>query len=277
MNPGFRGVRNMLAGILPKWLANRPGFQNWYKTLWTIALMGDALVETALEGLRAAWPGYGTPDALPLIGQTRGFSQGLVESNASFITRLINWLTTWMNAASDEVLLQQIWTYLGNAPQLRLYARSGWCTTLLADGVSSSRALAGATAWNWDGNSNPERSTWWSDMWLIVYPPLAAWVTYASFADDNWLLAWSGNGYGIGHACLPSQVDAILSLIQTWKGAHTRINAIVWTTDGTLFDPANLGISGNPDGWWGHWSKVVSGTQVAARNNALRYWVSPTI
>lgn len=282
-DPNYRGLRNSLAVIVPNWLSNRPQFQVAYKILWVVALMGDAMIETAIEGVWASWPGKGTPDATTLIGQTRGLTQGPFERLATFFARLINWLTTWYNAGSDVVLAQQIQSFLTDPdghtlPQVRIVDRYGQFTTVNPDGSTST---VRDVAWNWDGVTCPERNDainpWWSDIWIIVHSPPTAWVTYASTADPGWLAAWANKQQGIGHAVDPASVDAILNLVRTFKGIHCYVVAIIWNTDGTLFVPGLLGNAGNPDGTWAHWGKWVGGVCVPARTTqtgggTVRYW-----
>lgn len=276
----FAGCRNALARITPKWLSNRAGNNNGYILLWTIALLCDTMIQTGLEGLRASWPGKGTPDADPYIGQGRGLAQAPGESSLSFEARLRAWLQTWNNAASDDVLASQIQIYLGNTPTVRIVDRSGNWTTCNPDG---SITRTKDVSWNWDGVSNPERAGMWSDIWIIVSPPPAAWVSYASTADANWVTAWQNKTISLGHAApSPSAWNDILQLVSQWKGIHTYVRAIIWTTDATLFVPGSLGVAGNPDGTWGTWGKYVAGICVPSRTTVtgggfVRYWEPETL
>jgi hypothetical protein len=278
-----RGLRDGLKAIVPNWLANRPGLHVGFKFLYSIALMCDVMLEVALEGIRATWPGKGTNTALALVGQGRGILRGENESNSSYATRLRAWLTTWQNAGSAEVLAQQIQAYLGNNPVVRVVDRSGNWVTANADGTTTFQV---DTAWDWDSVSNPERAGWWSDLWITVTP--SEWPVYAGgLADPAFVAAWgTTTGFGLGHEVPRASVDAILNLVHTWKGAHTWLVAIIWILPangfGPLFVPGNLGLTGNPDGRWGNWSYNVSGVQRPIRTTApgltsgsgsVRYWV----
>ena len=75
-------LRATLATYIPTWLANVPGLRNLFSLVWTVALLGDMLREIAWEGQLAAYPGVGTPTALPYIGASRGLVQGPLEPNA---------------------------------------------------------------------------------------------------------------------------------------------------------------------------------------------------
>jgi hypothetical protein len=270
-----RGLRDLLKSIVPNWLSDRAGLNSGFKVLYTIALMGDCMIEAGLEGVRASWPGKGTPTALPLIGQSRGIAQGEAESIASYAKRLRAWLQTWDNAGSSEVLAQSIQSYLGNNPLVRIVDRSGNWVTANTDGTTTFvPAGTAAWTWNWDGTSNPERAGWWSDLWIIVYP--TEWAITGATLSSLVGIWGTSTGVGTGHAVPRTAVDAILGLVQTWKGAHTWVEAIVWSYDAALFDPASSN-AGNPDGNWGYWSKISGNTRVASRTGSadgtVRYWI----
>jgi hypothetical protein len=290
-----RNIRHALASFVPNWLSNRKGLNVGYRVLYTIALMADVLVEMMLQGLRASRPGDGTPTALPVLGQGRGILQGYIESNGSFAQRLITWLTYWFNAGSGEVLAQMIGYFLSvglatdpthGAQVVRIVDRSGnWVTW--QNGVTSTTVDKN---WNWDGKLNPERSGWWSDIWIIICPitqfsaPVAPdpYVGYTSgnFADPAWLAAWGKGQAGIGHHMPRNIVNGILQIVSTWKGAHTFVQAIIWSCDPFLFVPGTLlSYPGNPDGTWGNWGKrdPATGHSIPARTRVssgqiVRYW-----
>lgn len=273
-----RGLRDGLKAIVPNWLANRPGLNIGFKFLYVIALMGDVMLEVALQGVRASWPGRGTNTALALVGQGRGILRGESETNRSYAARLRAWLTTWENAGSAEVLAQQIQAYLANTPIVRVVDRSGNWVTANADGTTTFQV---DTTWNWDGVSNPERAGWWSDLWIIVTP--SEWPVYAGGLEDPaFEAAWgTTTGFGLGHEVPRAAVDAILGLVHAWKGAHTWVEAIIFSSNPALFQPGHLGVVGNPDGTWGKWSKNVQGVQTPARTTVIeasigggtvRYW-----
>lgn len=258
-----RGFRDSFRSYIPKWLANRVGRNVGYRFLYSLFVPLDVMMQACVEGAQAAWPGRGTPTALPLIGRMRGLLQGESETDDHFVARLLAWLETWDDAASDFQLLRAIHEYLGNAPMVRIITRRGDFYTIATDG-STSHEFRGVE-WDWDSHSNPERAGFWSDLWIIVYP--SEWTRTAVGA-----LAVS-HAIGLGHAVPNVAAQAILGLVAQWKGAHTRVRAIVWSYDASLFDPANMAAPGNPDGKWGRWGKRVSGNSVAARNANCRYWI----
>lgn len=268
--PGLRGRLQV-----PNWFANRLGKNVGFRVLWVIALICDAFIQAAIEGFRAALPGVGTDTALPYIGYGRGIIQGRAESNASYAARLANYRATWAKAGSAAGLAAQLQSYLGGATVVRIIDRSGLFVTCDATGAIT---FATDATWNWDGSStNPQG---WSDIWIVVYPD-PAYGVYTSLTDPAWLAAWgvtSGNQPGIGQKVLQDQVGAILQIVRTWKGAHTYVQAIIWSTDTTLFVPGSLGAAGNPDGTWGNWCYgKTSAPSVVKRtlhtsNGDVRYW-----
>ncbi len=263
-----RGFRDSLQAYVPAWMSNRPGLNTTFKMLYALALPLDVLLEGLTEGMQAKFPGYAGPDALAYIGRSRGITRGEAETNPSYTARLLAWIDTWGNAGSDALLAQLIQGYLANNPVVRIVARSGQTVTANQDGTTSIATMA----WNWDGISNPERSTFWSDIWIIVYP--CEWPITGTALTSLASIWGTATPPGNGHAVSGASVDGVLGLVAAWKGAHTYVRAIVWSYDSTLFVPGSP-VAGDPDGTWGNWAKTVSGNQVAARNPSCRYWEPP--
>lgn len=268
--PTASGFKDTFGSYVPKWLSNRPGRNAGFRFLWSMIVGLDMLLETARQGVLAAWPGKGTPTADPLIGQSRGLLQGENETAAHFEERCIRWLTTWENAGSDEELANEIQQYIGNTPEVRIVTRAGNWTILSSSGVFS---YVTGVPLNWDSQTYPAYSSRWSDIWIIISPcewPVTG-PTLASLVG-----VWGTyQGVGTGHACGRAAVDAILSLVQLWKGAHCYVRAIVWTYDPTKMNPAYP--ASLPDGNWGKWGKngatfLGLTTYVASRDPALRFW-----
>lgn len=256
----------------PAWLQNRPALNVAYRLIWMVCIALDVMMQTIVEGLKAAFPGLGTPTALALTGSARGLIRGLGESDDSYAARQRSWLDTWEQAGADAILAAQIQAYLGNLAQIRIVSRAGHWTTLASDGTVTVTDVA----WNWDSHSNPERNNpaapYWSDLWIVVYMPLWA-VTGTALVALRGLWG-SQNGKGLGHAVTRAPLDAILAEVAQWKGAHTRVRAVIWSYDATLFDPTNP--ASLPDGWWGNWSKdnpASPGHSIPSRATSARYWI----
>lgn len=270
----MRGARYYLATYTPKWLSSRPRWQNAWRTLWAIAAVVDGLHAWMLQGLFAAFPGIGTPTALPLIGQSRGLVQGPNESAAAFAVRCANWRTTWANAGGDEMLAEQIQAYCQTTtkPTVSIVTRAGHWTVMYPDG---SYSYFSGVPLGWDENSNPSWSTYWSDIWIIVSPP--PWAvetrTYAEIAAayptyEGWDAALGGMGHAVPH----EQQRQLAAIIQQWTPPHCNVRAIIWSYTSTNYNPANpstIPTNGN-DGSWGYGNPVAPG-----RPSGDVYWHFP--
>lgn len=286
-----RGVRDALKSIVPAWLADRAaGLNKGFKVLWTIALMADGIVETSLEGVRAALPGVGTATALSLIGASRRIIRGLGESDDAYAARLRGWLDLWTQAASDETTIQLIQTFLGPEPSVgqqlatvQIMNRAGLFTRVDENGVITQTI---DTDWtipglDWDTIYNPERAQWWSDIWLVVYVSAFRWTRYTDLTDPTWVAAWGAGTLGLGHPVPREAYQGVMNILADMKGAHTFVEAVIITTDTDLFAPGTFGSPDNPNGRWGNFSapNVTTRIQEGVRNMAsafgskfTRYW-----
>lgn len=271
---GTKGIRGALAALVSgmPWLANKPSGNVGFSTMWASALLLDGMIETARQGLQIAWPGKGDASGLVQIGKTRGILQGIGESNSAYAARLRAWLDTAQNMGSDFDLAGAIQAYLQTDQIVRIVDRSGNWTSLHPDGTWS---YVTGVPLNWDTTSNPERSGDWSDIWIVAYDvPSTDFPTYAGispFAGWIWGTGMNPNGWGTGHRCTRANVAAISQIVANRRGAHTRLRAIIWSYDATLFDPANPGSL--PTGTWGEWGTTVSGVRVQSRSSSARYWI----
>ncbi len=284
-----------IAEFIPVWMANRPNLQFFAKYLFTFAYLSDIATQSALEGIRAGFPGYDSrTDNFPLLGQSRGLLQGETETAVSFASRLRAWLQTAEDMGGDAGLAAYLHVWIGDNPMVRIWSRNGRCTTVSTTGVVSQVSMV-AGGWtgpgplsglglNWDSVSNPERAEWWWDSWIVIYSadfPSAG--TIGARAGSSTIPANVTTGLGsqgIGHLCSRTQVDTILGIIKSWKGQHAILPWVIWAPVGSpLFDPANMTQAGNPDGCWGDWSFFgvdPGGSGVRANwphlNPTCRYW-----
>jgi hypothetical protein len=262
MGPAPIRFRDAFRKWVPPWLSDRSawGLVSGFKFLWSMIALLDIAVEVMFQGLRSAWPGAGTPTALPYIGRTRGILRGRIETDAGYAARLRLWLDYWRNAGSALALAQQIQGYLGDSPRVRVVNRAGLWITLNPDGS----VVRNQQAFNWDGSSHPERAGFWSEIWVIIYP--TTWPV-----ADNWGSGtWDGS-LGLGHDNNPQDYDAVNGLVAQWKSAHTKVRAVIWTSDGALFDPTNP--ASLPDGTWGAWGTTGAHRVASGRNyTTCRYW-----
>lgn len=263
MNTSFPQMRDTIEAYLPVWLRNRPGANVGYRFLWALVAPLDAMIEVALQGVRAGQPGQGTSSALPFIGRTRGIIRGQADTTETYAARLRLWLDVWTEAAAQETIAKQIHEYLGNSPRVRVINRAGHWVTVHSDGeVTTDQAT-----WDWDSVSHPARAGFWSELWIVVYP--TEWAQAAAFGAGT---VFGATGLGLGHQVSRPEVDAIKGIVAQWKGAHTRVRAILWTSDATKYNPGDPTTC--PDGQWGSWGGVGGGARTASHRDrtSTRYW-----
>jgi hypothetical protein len=236
-----------------------------FSYLYAIALVGDATVEFALQGLQARWPGVGTPTALPRLGRDRCIRRGFAESDDSYAGRLPAWLDDWRRAGNPFGLMHAVRDYLSPArPLLRIVNASGTWYTLHPDDTEEVVQTWPALNWDWDGDaSKPTR------FWLVIYSDAGPWTPGTSYDDGN---PWDG-GATFGTSATAEQVATLRAIVRDFKSAGDRCSHIIVAFDPTSFAPtAAPGDPGMPDGTWGHWSKNVGGVQVPARLGSAEYW-----
>lgn len=259
-------LRDVIHAYLPNWLADRGLLavpkKVGFAFVWAFAAVFDAQLDVRIQGVEAKFPGFGTPTALPLIGRGRGIIRGQMETDANYAARLIPWLDRWRRAGSQDAVAIAIHEYLSNHPRVRVVNRHGHMVTCDLDGTLTRADVA----WDWDSVTNPELSTHWWDMWIVVDPP--PWPVDGAWGDGGEL--WGG-GLGFGHDVPREDVDAILAILRQWKSEHTYIRAIVWSYDSSLFDPMTP--ASMPDGTWGTWHRIVGGVSVpSGRPDTCRFW-----
>lgn len=284
----MRGVRDMLStvpgtvqspgGVAPPWLSTTSAADNSVggRLMYVIGLGVDVLIEKAQEASAAHMPGTGTDTALPELSLDRLISQGPSETAAAFALRLAGWLDAWWIAGSPRSAMQQLRGYFSPfAPLVRTVDRtSNWFSfTASEDPATGSPSMRhGAANWIWDtipSLAQPDHDYGWWNIWVIIQSVSPqAWCSKAP--------AW-GSGTKWGKANNMSwgfaQPSGLFQGIRErlWKPAHAWCRWIIVSFDATLFDPAQASGGVNPDGTWGDWGKVVSGTFVASRNASARY------
>lgn len=260
-------IRDTLRRLIPPWMSDRitAGFTAGFRYLYAHALMCDFAIQFAFEAIRSRFPSFAPSEALSLIGQDRRIRRGLNEPDPSYRARLLRWLQDWKRAGSAFAILSQLRAYLQTSVRLRIVTANGTWWTLEPDGTMRRTVTLPAKNWNWDGNA-----PLWARFWVIIYCDTG--VPFArgrKFGDGHRY----GDGFGtIGCTATLAQVGSIRDIVRQWKAAHEVCKNIVLAFDATMFDPAFVPGAPMPDGTWGHWSKLVGGTQVAARDARAVYW-----
>lgn len=244
-----RRFRDALASIVPWWASDRtrtgPGANIGYRFLWVLVGALDGAAELLTEGIKAWMPGKGTPTALRLIGRSRGMVRGRADTDDAYAERLRTWLDRWPEAGSQRGLVRAVWDFLGGGMRIRIVNRGGRWTTIESDGQISETSAA----WDWDSISNPERAAFWSELWIIVYPPSydprpGTWGDGELWGDTD--------GMGTDLLAPLPELDQLRAILAAWKAAHSYIRAVIFCADSALFDP--LTPASLPNGRWGQWS-----------------------
>ncbi len=262
-------LRDLIDKLVPPWLAARIKAKKTagYRVLWSMIAPLDAMLDTFNQGIAAWFPGVGTTTAIGHIGRSRGIIRNQGETLEEYAARLTRWLDIWPEAGSQELIAVAIHQFLSSHPRVRVITRNGLWLTVEPDGEI---VRLDSDAWDWDSVSHPERNDpdepWWSDMWIVVQ--VSQWDERPGELGD----LTGDDGFALGHLATHQEVDAIKGLINQWKGAHSCVRAVIWTTDPDLFDPevpASL-----PDGTWGAWGMYDGGSYVPSGRNitSCRYW-----
>lgn len=233
-----------------------------FRLLWSTILLIDAQIEVLLEAVLAS-VGRGSPSALAYLGWARKMIRWQDESNASYAARLRRWIDTAKEAGGPREMARQIHGYLRSKPKVRVFNRAGNVVTVDTDGTVSTASCV----WDWDSISHPERASFTSELFVVVYVT-TQWPTagdWGTLDGQEW-----GGTLGFGHDATPEEYDAIRSIVADWKAAHSNVRAIIWTTDPTLFDPAVP--ASLPDGQWGDWSMPGTGAPSHRNTTTCRYW-----
>lgn len=273
MSDVIRKFRDTFRDYVPEWLQDRPGLSVGFRTLWGIISPLDAIFEAMFQGWRASIPGENYT-ASPHIGRTRGIIRGADDTEADYAARLRRWLSIWQEAGRTACYARQIHEVFPGRPRVRVVSRHGTWVTVNADG---SESVVYDVPLNWDSLSHPERldmTKWWSEVWIIIYAD--PWAYSGTTIGDSNLL--TGRLTGVSHLCRQEDVDTMKTILDSFKGAHTYVRAIIWSKDPAAFDPANPGSL--PNGRWGGWSidsgrdTAGFGSRVASPRNSTttQYW-----
>jgi len=242
-----------------------PGFLRgfWgYRLMYAIAAQLDAIGDALTAGVKLRFPNLYSAESLPIIGRERGITRGFDEPDDVYSVRLENWWGDHRTKGNPYSLLRQLRGYFTpHAVKMRVVNNAGAWYTQNADG---SLEYAHNSNWDWDGAPATE----WSRYWVILYPPADLWVPDGTWGDGD---VWGADGTTWGSTASIEQVETIRFIVKEWRGPHSVCVNIIVVFDPTAFDPTDTQPP-LPDGTWAHWSKLVAGTQVPARDDRAIYW-----
>ncbi len=201
----------------------------------------DGLGDWMIEGVKAAMPGFGTPDALFLIGRDMQIDRGPNETDDHYIGRLQGAIDSHRIKGSGPELLRQLlaWFSPSTDTPLRLVSNQAVWHEINTTTEVVTKTVVGDN-WTWDAFT-PTR---WRRGWVIIDSSVAPWTIDLWGDTGDW-----GDGGTWGSSMLDAEVHAIRRIVDKWKPAHIFAVAIIITFDATLFEVSDpSGAGENPDG-----------------------------
>lgn len=203
--------RDTIRRVSPPWL--RSG--NAEKVLYAVGLHLDFLIDAAVAAIHFRFPGYYSPESLPLEGRQRRIPRGRYESDATYANRLTMWLDLHRLRGNPYGLLMMLHAHFApnNFPIELIYA-SGRRFMMAPDGTITWDDVA------WTPPGDPAK---WARWWLFYHhPPFAVppanwddpgetwdsgkvWgsgLSGADVADFKMIPIGWGNAHSIGHLVL---------------------------------------------------------------------------
>jgi len=251
-----RSHRRLAPLLLPWWMYAGAGG----KIVHAVASLVDVHVQKLREGLSARFPRRAGPSALALIGRYRLIPRGRSETDAHYAERLVAWRgrNGHLTRGGSFALLEQIWHYWGGL--------NTWTTDVnqnyryrLANGTEG--FVYGQT-WEWDGFVSTE----WGRLWVGVDLAGIATATPAYGSSELWGGSVESPSYPIGVAGVTREDFAAMRRLtrgpHRWIPAGVQAEWLIVTLDSSFL---------TADATYGRWSKVTTGTAVAARDADYRY------
>ncbi len=279
-----RTFREVFPFLLPSWWLEGEGGLIAYSIMSFL----DIAAQKVRDGLTARMPRTAGPSALALIEDERMILRGRDETDAHFAERLTQWRTGHHSHKARGMpwaLLNQIAEYVGGArcytldQHRHVFVRGA--ETVGTGGVGSDLVYV-RDAECTTGDYQPvfvfdtqDPAVHWSKFWVVLCAnPQLPWLVAApDFGDaDLWGGAIGTPGYCVGLAgWTPADTLAIRKL---FRGAHA------WRPGGTqpewlviqLTDwESGADVQTDGSGYYEHWSRNDSGTQVPTRSTDHRY------
>ena len=229
--------RDSILAISPPSLTEEGGTAEAVQYSEGVAL--DAIGDWMIEGVMASMPGYGTNDALYLIGIDMQIDRGPTETDAHYIDRLQGAVDSHRVKGSGGELLKQLaaWFSPSVATPIRLVNnRAVWHEINLTTLVVTKTNVG--TNWTWDGYT-PTR--WWRG-WVIIDSSAGPWTIDVWDFTGLW-----GDGGTWGSSATLGDVASIRRIIDRWKPAHMTCMNIIVSFSATYFEVADASPP-NPSG-----------------------------
>lgn len=221
--------RDSILRLCPPWLRRQWG----ERFLYLSGLLADGQAERSMQGIKARFPGLGTPEALTMIGNDRKIVRGFDEPDAAYAARLRSWLDDHRIRGGPVALFRQLRGYLTpTAVKLRTVDDTGNWKTWDAGSTVLQRTTE---AWDWDAFDR-----WWR-FWVFVY------TESGPFTRRVWGSGTWGQGTW-GSSATREQIDSLKQIVRDWKPDHAHPVAICLCFDDDAFDPSTH--TDFPDGTW---------------------------
>jgi hypothetical protein len=220
--------RDNFYALVPPWL--RSG--NGEKYMYTLELCRDLLLEKAYQAMTIRLPGVGDASNLPYLAFDRNLTQGVGETNAAFILRLIGAFAAWAKAGSALSILGQLQAYLTN----------------LQPGVPAAYPLA--TIVNAGNRAFPTSHTTWNQLYIGSAPGAPPVLTTVRPSNFDWS---SSAGTWWNWLVLPMALVPVAGLV----GSSANVASV--SSTGASFTEDTCGHEVG-----GVWVPTTSGTPVSA-------------
>ncbi len=205
----------------------------------------DALTDWMIEGVEAAMPGIGTPDALHLIGIDMSIDRYPGDTDDHYALRLQRAVDAHRVHGNAPELLRQLVAYFfpSIATHVRLVSDAAvWHEIDLVTGVITKTVVG--TNWIWDSFASFVNITprWWRG-WIIIDSSAGPWTE--DLWDDTDDSLW-GDGGVWGSDITIEQVTLLQRIAERWKPARMVSRTII-TFDASLFERTDTAHP-NPNG-----------------------------
>lgn len=230
-------LRDSILAISPPFTAEEGGTGEALQ--YSIATVLDGVRDWTVQGVLASMPGYGTNDALYLIGKDMKIDRGPNETDAHYIDRLQGAIDSHRVKGSPVELLRQLaaWFSPSVATPLRLVSNNAVWHSINPTTLVVTKTVVG-TNWSWDAYATVR---WWRG-WVIIDSTSAPWTPDLWGDPGTW-----GDGGTWGSDATIDQVKQLQSWVDKWKPAHIHAVNIIVTFATTEFEVADASPP-NPNG-----------------------------
>jgi len=230
-------LRDSIIAISPPHLAGEGGTAEALQ--YSIATVLDGIKDWMVQGVLASMPGYGTSDALYLIGKDMGIDRGPTETDAHYIDRLQGAIDSHRVRGSPVELLKQLaaWFSPSVATPLRLVSNNAVWHEINLTTLVVTKTVVG-TNWTWDAYA---AIRWWRG-WLIIDASGGPWTPDLWGDPGTW-----GDGGTWGSNATVDQVKQLQRWVERWKPGHIACMNIIVAFDAGLYVVADTSPP-NPNG-----------------------------